>query len=116
LSSGRMFYEDDDTFGLYDAMPAFWRRMPPEMRENFAMAVDRMYDKAKNDEDEEGTTASGVWCTANIRKLTRYVPLEDIHKARSCYLAAKRDDKVITTTDEDYTKLLSQAHRKHLKK
>ena len=124
LASGRMFY-DDNTFGLYDAMPAFWRRMPPEIRENFVMAVDRMYDKAKKgrddneeqDEEEEGTTttAGAVWCTENIRKLTRYVPLEDIHKARSCYLAAKRDDKVITTTDEEYTKLLSQAHKKHLK-
>jgi len=100
LQSGDSFY-DDNIFGLFDAMPAFWKRMPVVARQGLVDAIDNMKEEA---EDNETT----VWSATNIRVLTKFVPLEDMHKTRACYLAAKEDAKVIVTTEEQYMKRMQQ--------
>jgi len=103
LESGKLFY-DDNEFALYDAMPAFWRRMPTQTRQAFVHDIDAMYIEV-----EDGET---VWSPKNLRSLLMYVPLDELQKARACYLAAKKDDKVIHTTDEDYRVKLQQLRDK----
>ena len=103
MESGKLFYNNFDC-GMYDAMPAFWRRMPVQSREDFVAAVDTMYRTT-----QEGQS---VWSPVNIRMLTKFVPLDDIAKARACYLAAKRDDKAITTTEEEYKEKLHKVQEK----
>ena len=101
LQSGDTFY-DDNIFGLFDAMPAFWKRMPVVARQGL---VDAIVDGMKEAAEDNETT---VWSASNIRLLTKFVPLDDMHKARACYLAAKEDAKVIDTTEEQYMKRMQQ--------
>ena len=104
MESGKLFYNNFNC-GMYDAMPAFWRRMPVQSREDFVAAVDTIYRTT-----EEGQS---VWSSVNIRTLTKFVPLDDIAKARACYLAAKRDDKAITTTEEEYMSKLHKVQKEN---
>jgi len=89
MASGKQFY-GDETY-LYDAMPAFWKRMKPDQREDLIQHIDTML--RKHHEANESP-----WNKDNIQGLVKFLPLEDIAKARACYYAAKKDDRVITTT------------------
>ena len=78
--------------GLYDAMPAFWRRMPVKSCHDFFDAVDNRYaNKPKGSHDP-------VWPKSNFWTLINSVCLEDLSKSRACYLAVKRYPLVLCTT------------------
>ena len=98
LSSGTQFWKDGTSY--YDAMPAFWRRMGVEQREEMVYDIDTMYRLT-----EEGKQ---VWSHANVKQLIKFCSLDDIPKARACYLAAKRDDRIITTTEADHRETLKR--------
>ena len=80
---------------LFDAMPACWKRLTVEERQNVMAIIDGLYRDAE--------VGKPIWTKLNILRLVKYVSLDEVLKLRGCYLAAKRDPSVIVFDDKQVT-------------
>jgi hypothetical protein len=76
LKMGEQFFKN--MVGLWDAMPAFWKTMPPEHRQAVVAMINRFYEKSQ----VEG-------------ELIQYVAMDNIEQLRGCYLTTKIDPSVM---------------------
>lgn len=103
LESGKKFLKDDGR--LFDAMPAFWRCMSIESRQEFFQVVNRLYKEEP----------IAVWTAENVVNfLVKYLSLSDMDKARACYLACKQDPLVICTTEKEHAAHLAVMHKQNV--
>ena len=68
----------------YDAMPAVWKRMSIEIRQE----VLQLIDKFEKDADEN----NAMWSKENCYKMLKYCSLKEIPKLRICHMVAREKD------------------------
>jgi hypothetical protein len=98
LVSGEHFFQA--RVGLYDAMPAVWKRLSVEERHSVLSIIQRVYDLAKEKNEPL------LWLTSDVKELAKYCALDDIYKLRACYLTSKVDPSVICTVKDTSTALI----------
>jgi len=89
LSAERFF---DHRQTLYDAMPAVWKKLTPEERQDVCSIIRSIYN-------EPGDTP--VWTKDKVVRLAKYCPLEEVYKLRACYHASLTDPSVLVRTEEE---------------
>ncbi|KAI2491962.1 hypothetical protein MHU86_22582 [Fragilaria crotonensis] len=77
---------------LFDAMPAVWKKLSVEDRHAVVTLIDGFY--ASNEFQDVP-----IWTKGNVLQLVKYVPIGDVGKLRSSYLAAKIDPSVFVHDD-----------------
>ncbi len=91
IETGERFFKEHAN-SLFDALPAVWRNMSTVHRQKCIHIIDTM--KADADSSES------IWnCKENIRKLLKYVQMDDVPKIRACYMVAKESPGVIVGQD-----------------
>jgi hypothetical protein len=90
LKTGDLFFKN--RVGLFDAMPAFWKKMPEGHRHATVALIDSFYKEAVQQN-------SDPWTTDNIMKLVKYCSYENIKALRGCYLTTKIDPSVFVEPD-----------------
>ena len=89
--SAEKFFEKRYT--LYDAMPAYWKRLDVEQRQSVMRIIRTAYSSTPSNQS--------VWTKQNILSLTKFVTLQDVFKLRTCYLTAKVDPSVIVRLEDE---------------
>ena len=89
LKTGEQFFKN--RVGLWDAMPAFWKAMPPEHCHLVVAMIDRLYENSKVAEGEN----SSPWTFDNICQLIQFVAIDNIEQLQGCYLTTKIDPSVM---------------------
>lgn len=88
LKMGEQFFKN--MVGLWDAMPAFWKTMPPEHRQAVVAMINRLYEKSQVEGENET-----LWTFDNVCQLIQYVAMDNIEQLRGCYLTTKIDLSVM---------------------
>ncbi|KAI2510833.1 hypothetical protein MHU86_3619 [Fragilaria crotonensis] len=81
---------------LFDAMPAVWKKLSVEDRHNVVALIDGFYSSSEFEDVP-------IWTKGNVLQLVKYVPIGDVGKLRSSYLAAKIDPSVFVYDDDMLT-------------
>jgi hypothetical protein len=77
----------DRSQGLFDAMPAVWKKLSPENRLTVVNRIDTFH--------AEASPGQSAWVKDNVLQLTKYIPLDQIPNIRACYMATKIDPSVV---------------------
>jgi len=87
IETGERFYKERPN-RMFDSLPAMWTNISIENRQGCIQLIDSMQA-----EKEEGKS---IWLDkCNIRKLLKFVALDDLTKIRACYMVAKKHPEVI---------------------
>ena len=85
LSAEQFF---DNRNSLYDAIPACWKKLTVDHRQEGIQIIDDVYKSVPENKK--------VWTKGNVLKLVKYVKLGEVFRLRACYMTAKKDTTVIT--------------------
>lgn len=91
LHMGENFFVDCSQ-GLFDAMPAVWKKLSPDIHLTLVNRIDVFH--------AEASPGQSSWVKDTVLQLTKYVPLDQIPNIRACYMATKIDPSVVHRLEE----------------
>jgi hypothetical protein len=92
IETGERFFKEHIN-DMYDAMPAVWKNLTPELRHEVVSVIDQFYENA--------APGNEVWSKANVLKLVKFAPLAQVPKLRASYFAAKRNGRIMVGGIDD---------------
>ncbi len=96
LATGERFFVN--CFGLFDAMPAFWKQMSSENRHAVVAIIDGIMTHAKTNEEN-----IYPWRIINVLELLKYVALDDLQQLRGCDHTCTIDPSVFVEPEPHQT-------------
>jgi hypothetical protein len=91
LHTGKGFFVDRSQ-GLFDAMPAVWKKLLPENCLTVVNRIDVFH--------AEASPGQSAWVKDTVLQLTKYIPLDQIPNIWACYMATKIDPSVVHRAEE----------------